>query len=100
MAKREFAVILQPCRDNLIATMTPEEEEAVDDHFDHFESEHKKGRLKFAGRCEDGFLGIAVFEAGDRSEVEEIMRHDPVIRGNVMYCLIKEWRTALGPKQW
>jgi uncharacterized protein YciI len=100
MAKREFAVILQPSRENFIVTMTPEEEEAVEGHFVYFEKEHEQGRLKFAGRCEDGFLGLAVFAAQDRSEVEEIMRRDPVVRGNVMYCLVKEWRTALAPEGW
>jgi uncharacterized protein YciI len=96
----EFAVILKPVRENFVATITPEEIEIVERHFAHFSELHERGRLKYAGRCEDGFLGLALFEAESAEEVERFMAQDPAVTGGVMTHTVKAWRTALGKAGW
>ena len=92
----EYAVILKPLRDNFVATITPEETEIAQRHFAYFSALYDQGKLKFAGRCEDGFLGLAIIEAGSEEEVRRFMADDPAVSAGLMSHTIKAWRTALG----
>lgn len=96
----EYAVILKPVRENFVATITTDEALTAERHFIYFTDLYKRGKLKYAGRCEDGFIGIGIFEAGSEQEVERIMRDDPAVRAGVMSHTIKQWRTALAPPDW
>jgi uncharacterized protein len=96
----EFAVILKPVRDNFVATVTADEALAAERHFAYFASLQERGKLKYAGRCEDGYLGIGIFEAASEQEVERLMQDDPALRAGVMSATIKQWRTALSPPGW
>lgn len=96
----EYAVILKPVRDNLVATITADEALAAERHFAYFASLQKRGKLKYAGRCEDGYIGIGIFEAASEQEVERLMQEDPALRSGVMSITIKQWRTALSPASW
>ena len=92
----EYVVILKPLRENFVATITPSETAIVERHFEHFSELCKQGKLKYAGRCDDGYMGLAIFEAESAEEVERIMAADPAITEGVMTHTVKAWRTALG----
>jgi len=100
IAMSEFAVILKPSRENFVATVTPAESVAVERHFAHFSALFERGILKYAGRCEDGYLGLALFEADSLEEVERFMADDPAVTGGVMSHTVRAWRTALGKVEW
>ncbi|MBW7996653.1 MAG: hypothetical protein FVQ81_08835 [Candidatus Glassbacteria bacterium] len=60
----------------------------------------EQGRLKYAGRCGDGYLGLGIFETEGEEEVQRIMESDPAITAGVMSHTLRQWRTALSPQGW
>ena len=100
MEKTEYAVILKPARENFIRTITTEETRAVEGHFEYFKRLFERGALKFAGRCEDGWLGLAILECENESEAIALMAEDPAVAGGVFEHTIKAWRTALAVEHW
>ncbi len=96
----EYAVILKPVRQNFVATITADETLEAERHFAYFAELQERGKLKYAGRCDDGYIGIGILEAGSEQEVERIMQDDPAVRAGVMSIAIKQWRTALAPPGW
>ena len=100
MEKIEYAVILKPARENFIRTITTEESRAVEGHFEYFKRLFEKGTLKYAGRCEDGYLGLAILECENEPEARALMAEDPAIASGVFEHTIKAWRTALVVERW
>lgn len=97
---REYAVILKPTRENMVATLTEDEAHTVGQHFNYFAGMYEQGKLKYAGRCEDGYLGVSLFVAESAEEVEQIMEDDPAILAGVMTYKVKQWRSVLTPEGW
>lgn len=79
-----FAYVLQPSFDrDFLARATPEQHAAFQRHGDYLEDLHRRGLLRFAGRCDDGPFGIVVLETDDLATARRTMAADPSVAARV-----------------
>lgn len=90
-----YSVLLKPTREGFIDTITPDEAEAVSDHFSYFKQLLDKGLLLFAGRCDNASFGIALFDGATESHVYQMMQNDPAVRAGVFHFEVSSFSIAL-----
>lgn len=59
------------------------------------EAQYAEGRVRFAGRCLDGELGLVVVDAADEDEAQRLMGQDPSIRAGVQRGELHPFATFL-----
>ncbi len=91
----EFVYFCRPVRETFLEDATQAELAIVEEHFEYLKNLHAKGRLILAGRCQDGPLGIVVFEAEDEKAAAEIMQNDPAVVAGIFEADIHPYRVAL-----
>jgi len=83
-------------RENFASTMTPEEGEVWDRHFDRLTTMHRDGVLVLAGPTLGTInTGIVIFEAPTEDAAREIMEEDPVLREGFARGELREFRVSL-----
>ena len=92
---QEFLYVCTPTRETFLEDATESELVVVDQHFDYLKGLLSAGRLILAGRCQDGPLGIVVFEAEDADAATRVMQNDPAVRAGVFSAELRPYRVAL-----
>jgi uncharacterized protein len=92
---REFVYIIKPIRERLMETMTPSDEEIMNEHFDYLKDLLGKEQLILAGPCLDGAMGIVVFLAESEEEARKIMENDPSVQQGLMQSELHPYRVSL-----
>lgn len=90
-----FAIIYKPSRNNFLATMTAEEQQAIERHFNYLNDLLKADKLFMAGRCEDASFGVAIIDVSSEDEATTIVERDPAVVSGVFQAELKQWRIAL-----
>jgi uncharacterized protein len=95
----EFCYRIQPARLAMLSEgPTPEEMQAVDDHFQYLLGLHRRGVLTFAGRTTTGdarTFGIAVYFADSEEDARAILESDPAISAGVFEAELFPFKTAI-----
>lgn len=91
----QYLIRYRPPRDNFATNITEKEKVIVENHFTYLQKLHQEKKLLLAGRTEDAELGIAVVNAADEKEAEEILVNDPAVRDGVFLGSVKLFRVAL-----
>jgi uncharacterized protein YciI len=97
----EWIYFIHPPRENFAATMTEEERDVWDVHFERFERMLADGTLILAGPTLGKInTGIAIIEAPDENAARKLMEEDPVIAGGYARGELRPFRAALlrGPQ--
>ncbi len=93
---RSWIYFLHPPRADFAATMTPDEEAAFGEHFEHLQRLLAEGTLVLAGpTLGETNTGIAVFEAPDEEAARAVMESDPAIARGVVTGELREMRVSL-----
>jgi uncharacterized protein YciI len=85
----EFVYVIRPERD------PAGEESLVDAHFEYLEDLHRRGVVRYAGRCEDATFGLILFEAPDEEAARAVMHGDPAVSDGLFAAELHAFRTAL-----
>jgi uncharacterized protein len=92
----DWIYFLHPPRDGFAASMTDEERETFDRHFEYLELLLGQGVLVLAGPTLGEInTGIAVFEADDEDAARRIMAEDPAIASGVVTGELRPMRVSL-----
>ncbi|MGG3470587.1 YciI family protein [Neobacillus pocheonensis] len=91
----EFVYLIRPNRSNFIETMTQEEANLMDDHFQYLKDLLAEEKLIMAGPCLDGAFGICVFKSDSWENAEAIMNHDPAVSNGIMTSELHKYRVSL-----
>jgi uncharacterized protein YciI len=92
----DWIYFLHPPRDAFAASMSDEEREVFDRHFEYLELLLAQGVLILAGPTLGEInTGIAVFEADDEQAARHIMAEDPAIASGVVTGELRPMRVSL-----
>jgi uncharacterized protein YciI len=92
----EWIYFIHPPRENFAATMTDEERQVWDVHFERFERMLAEGTLILAGPTLGRVnTGIAIIEAPDEEAARKLMEEDPVIAGGYARGELRPFRASL-----
>jgi uncharacterized protein YciI len=92
----DWIYFLHPPRDGFAASMTDEERDVFDRHFEYLELLLSQGLLVLAGPTLGEInTGIAIFEADDEETARRIMAEDPAIASGVVTGELRPMRVSL-----
>lgn len=91
----EFVYLIRPTRDNFIETMTPEEENIMERHFEYLKGLLSENKLVLAGPCLDGAFGIVVIQAESMDMARNLMEDDPSVANGIMISDLHPYRVSL-----
>lgn len=77
---------------------TPEDQQAVNKHFEYLKNQMDTGRMILAGRTQNDLkdtFGIVVFNAQDDDDARSFMESDPSIQAGVMIGVLHPYAIAL-----
>jgi len=95
-AVSEWVYFIHPPRENFAATMTDEEREVWDRHFERLQRMLADGTLILAGpTLGEANTGIAVIEAPDEEAARTLMEEDPAIESGIARGELRPFRAAL-----
>lgn len=96
---REWIYFIHAPRARFAATMTPEESDVWDRHFEYLKSLDERGLILLAGpTLGDINTGIVIFVADSKADAESIMGSDPVVAGGWADGELREFRVSLPRK--
>lgn len=91
----EFVYLFTPKRENWLATMTLEEQEAIGKHLEYTKRLSIEGKIILAGPTLDGDYGIVVFKAESPEEAQEIYSNDPVVQSGVLNTELHPYKVSI-----
>lgn len=92
---KEFVYLIKPKRSGFIESMTDEESQVMEIHFQYLKELLAEGKLIMAGPCLDGAFGICVITADSSEDAEKIMLNDPAVANGVMTSELHPYRVSL-----
>jgi uncharacterized protein YciI len=95
MSAQVFLYLLRLVYPEKFSSMSPQEEEIVEEHFTYLKRTLEGGHLILAGPCLDGAFGVAIFEALSPEEAQQFMHDDPAIKKGLMTGDIHPFRISL-----
>jgi uncharacterized protein YciI len=94
----QFLYRVQPARpDMLTQGLTPQEEAAIDKHFQYLVRLADAGVMLLFGRTlntDPSTFGLCIYEAADEASARAIMEDDPAVRSGVMRAELFPYRIA------
>ncbi|HTX90926.1 MAG TPA: YciI family protein [Anaerolineales bacterium] len=94
----EYIYLIHPFRDGFFEAPTPEENTAMDEHYQYLQAALEAGALVLAGPCLDETFGVVIFKADDDEAAQAFMFADPSVKKNVMMAELHPMRISLGNK--
>ena len=92
----EWIYFIHPPRDNFAATMTEQEKQVWNVHFERFERLLREGVIVLVGPTLGEInTGIAILEAPDEAAARKVMNEDPVIAGGYARGELRPFRISL-----
>ncbi|KYK37339.1 MAG: hypothetical protein HXS48_24565 [Theionarchaea archaeon] len=90
-----FIYVLKLLRPRSMDNMSPEEEEIINEHFEHLKRKLNEGTLILAGPCLDGAFGIVIFRSLSQEEAETFMNNDPAVIKGLMTAELHPFHISL-----
>ncbi|MBN2565341.1 MAG: hypothetical protein JXB46_06490 [Candidatus Eisenbacteria bacterium] len=95
----EYLYKVQPTRPQMLTEgLTPEEDQAVEAHFEYLRDLAEQGVVLLAGRTRNTdptSFGIVIFRAGSVESAREMMEGDPAVRAGVFRAELYPYSIAL-----
>ncbi len=91
----EYIYLIHPYRHEFFETPTPEEEEAMEEHYQYLKTATEQGCVLLAGPCLDETFGVVVLRARDEAEARDFMLNDPSVNRNVMMAELHPMKISL-----
>jgi uncharacterized protein len=98
-ARSQFLYMVRATRpEMLLSGPTPEETEALGQHFSYLKDLAEEGTVLLFGRTQnndESTFGLVIFEAGSEEEARNIMNRDPAVVRGVMRPQLFPYRIAM-----
>jgi len=91
----EYIYLIHPFRHEFFEQPTPEEQAAMDAHFEYLKQAVSEGVVLLAGPCLDETFGVVVFRAESEQSAQAFMQYDPSVRSNVMMAELHPLKISL-----
>jgi len=91
----EYIYLIHPYHDRFFTDPTPEEDAAMEAHFQYLEKAAADDILRLAGPCLDESFGLVVFCAENDAAAQAFMLNDPSVKANVMMAELHPFRASL-----
>jgi len=96
---QQYLYLIQPTRMAMLTDgPTPQEDEAVSQHFDYLKALADRGTVILAGRTlntDESSFGIVIFKAESEEAARAVMNNDPTVQAGVMRARLFPYRIAL-----
>ncbi len=80
----DFLYLIHPLRHGFYDDPTPEENAAMERHFQYLREGDAAGRVLLAGPCLDETFGLVLLRLPDEAAARAFMFADPAVKENVM----------------
>ena len=91
----DYIYLIHPLRHEFFDAPTPEEEQAMEEHFEYLKNATEQGKVLLAGPCLDETFGVVVFTADSDDAARAFMFNDPAVESNVMMAELHPMRIGL-----
>ena len=91
----EFIYLIHPFRHEFFENPTPQEEAAMDAHYEYLQQATGKGGVLLAGPCLDETFDVVVLTAESETAARAFMLNDPSVKSNVMMAELHPMRVSL-----
>jgi len=91
----EFIYLIHPLRHEFFDAPTPEEDSAMDEHFEYLKKATAAGTVLLAGPCLDDTFGVVVITAENEAAARQFMLNDPSVKRNVMMAELHPMKVSL-----
>jgi uncharacterized protein YciI len=91
----DYIYLIHPLRQEFFESPTPEEEAAMEAHYQYLKKSAVQGVVILAGLCLDETFGVVVFTADSDEAARAFMFNDPCIQSNVMIAELHPMRVSL-----
>lgn len=91
----DYIYLIHPFRDEFYEQPTPDEEAAMQAHFEYLKQGVQAGIVVLAGPCLDETFGLVIFHAENEAAARAFMLNDPSVRSNVMMAELHPLRISL-----
>ncbi|MBN2550207.1 MAG: hypothetical protein JXB15_13675 [Anaerolineales bacterium] len=92
----EYIYLIHPFRHEFFEQPTPDEQAAMEAHFEYLQKAASEGVVLLAGPCLDETFGLVIFRAENEQAALSFMHNDPSVRCNVMMAELHPLRISLG----
>jgi uncharacterized protein YciI len=90
-----FISTLRARRPDFLATLTPQEQAAVREHFAYPNRLFHQGKIVLGGAATDGAIGVIIWRVESAEEAREIFENDPAVIANVGEAELHEFRIGV-----
>jgi uncharacterized protein YciI len=91
----DFIYLIRPHRHEFFKDPTPQEEMAMDAHFEYLKQATTDGVVLLAGPCLDETFGVVVLRVESEADARAFMLNDPSVKGNVMIAELHPMKVSL-----
>ena len=91
----EFIYLIHPLRHEFFENPTPQEEAAMDEHYEYLKKATAEGTVLLAGPCLDETFGVVVLSAESEAAARAFMLNDPSVKSNVMMAELHPMKISL-----
>ena len=91
----EYLYLIHPFRNGFFEQPTPEENTAMEAHFQYLKKATEDGIVLLAGPCLDDTFGLVIFRAENEEAAGAFMFNDPSVKANVMMAELHPFRASL-----
>ena len=91
----DYIYLIHPLRHEFFDNPTPQEEAAMEAHFEYLKKAIADGMVLLAGPCLDETFGVVVFHADNDESARAFMFNDPSVLSNVMMAELHPMRISV-----
>ena len=91
----EYIYLIHPLRHEFFENPMPQEEAAMEAHYQYLQKATEQGVVLLAGPCLDETFGVVVFIADSDEAARAFMFNDPSVKDNVMMAELHPMRISL-----
>ena len=81
----DFISLIRPKRMDFLATMTPEEQAAMEEHREYVRDMIAQGQIFLDGGSPDGTIGILIYRVDSAIEARRLFYSDPAVIAGIGY---------------
>ena len=94
----DYIYLIHPLRHEFFESPTPQEEVAMEAHFEYLKRATTQGIVLLAGPCLDQTFGVVVFSAESEAAARAFVLDDPSVKSNVMRAELHPLKVSLMKK--
>jgi len=91
----DYIYLIRPMRQEFFDHPTPEEEAAIEAHFEYLKQATSQGRVLLAGPCLDRTFGVVILTAGNEEAARTFMMDDPAVSACVVMAELHPMKISL-----